>query len=168
MNVWWLASNINSGGPSYADMKAGKFLGQGWSKIRDLSVFYNDVKTTKKFSNENALKDIIEKEVDYFYAGNAKNEAGRILCNLLKLQTDDLVIVCDGKTVKGIAKIPENSAYAYVPTQNYGHRLINITDWKDWNNAKAGFTPTVPGQGVNGIQKVRNNKQSIITAWSKL
>lgn len=170
MTVWWLASGINSNGPSYSDMKNGNFIGQGFPKIRDLSVFHNDYSRNGKFNSERYLKKIINFEARYFYINDptAKNGAGRILCNLLKMEKDDLVVICDGTTVKGIAKIPDNPTYQYDDSQNYAHRLTDIVDWKDWDETKSGFTLTPPAQGVNGIQKVKKMANNIKSAWNVL
>ena len=169
MTVWWLASGVNINGPSYYEMKKGKFIGQGFQKINDIKKL-QDFLTNRQISDYDFLRKAIDAEFEYKYKDDesAKKNAARILCNLLKIQQDDLVVICDGTTVKGMAKIPANPTYEYKQNELYAHRLTNITNWKDWDETKAGIPPNPPNQGIVGIEKLSKDSEKIVKAWQQL
>ncbi len=131
MNVWLLAIDRNYS--SYEELKIRNEVAQGWSALGDLSALLpdNDQKAPR---DKSKFRDIIYKMVDYVYGGwDDPRDPGRVILNLVSIKDGDYVICCEGETIRGIAKVAQNSSYKFRdPYQfDYAHAMGPVSEWQE-------------------------------------
>lgn len=165
MSVWWLAASAGNAHSSYDELKSRKVLAQGWAKIGDIKAL-----TPLKNGKEYLFKKIIKKMVLYCYGKNpdSYSNSERRICNLLKIQKGDIVVVCEGTTVKGLAKITNDVSYSFDGNYDYAHQIGPVDAWKDWDSSIVGNAPRTKAFGPEGVQRCMKNEYDFITAWNNL
>lgn len=152
MAVWLLA--IDREYSSYEELKYRKVLGQGWSKIGDLSPLL-PVKSEQKF------REVITSYVSYVYDDREDSrDPGRIILNLNKFSNGDYVICCEGESVRGIAKLTEPVKYHYDNPKlyEYAQVIYPVTTWVDLTeNGKI----KIKSMGPVGIQRYGGDVEHI-------
>ena len=168
MSVWWLAASANNGDCSYIGLKGRKVLAQGWPYIGDLSAIFNAKRDEKK------LKKLLHALIDYCYPDKADkvdpNPEKRFM-NLLNIQVGDIVVICEGLSIKGLAKITTPLSYSYYNNNGayeYAHQFGSVTEWKDWDVSKVGPAPRPHAQGPKGVEQCHKDATTFINAWNKL
>ncbi len=143
MTAWLIA--IDKQHCCYEELKYRKVIAQGWSRIGDLSPLL-------RIKDQGKFKEIITNYISYFYEGwKDKRNPGRILLNLLSIKKGDFVICCEGKTIRGIAKITTDLKYDFQNPElyEYAQCIFPVTKWKDTNNSHGIKLKTRGPVGIN-------------------
>lgn len=156
MAIWLLA--IDREHSSYEELKYRRVLGQGWAAIGDLSPLL-PVKSEYKF------KEVIKHYVSYVYDSNGdKRDPARVLYNLTKFKKGDLVICCEGQTVRGVARLTEHVEYHYDNPKLYEYAQVvyPVTDWVDVDENHG---IRIKAMGPVGIQKYGGDAEPVVSLF---
>ena len=135
MAVWWLATSENDKNCSYAELKQRKILAQGWD-IGDLT------NLIAQYPDKNVLQNALQPLINNNYPKNNQKNGdyrAKSIVNLLRMEAGDIVAVCEGIEVKGLAKITEPLTYSYDSNYEYANQVCVVSDWKDWDSSKVGI-----------------------------
>lgn len=165
MNVWWLATSAKDKNSSYSELKSRRVIAQGWPEIGDLTDLIR--LHTDKASLERKLHELIE---EIYPNKNKQSDKHRekSIVNLLRIKPEDIIVICEGISIKGLAKVTEPLTYSFDENYGYAQQAGPIKKWKDWDSNKVGKAPKTPGQGPKGIQHCRKDSQQFINAWNIL
>jgi len=163
MNTWWLA--IDRQCTSYLELKHRKVVAQGWPDLDDLKTLCPLVANP---TNSGLFQQVVgELEMIVYRSSKSPN----IMWNLMRIQTDDLVIGIEGTVVKGICQMAKNGwesyHYDYRGVYSYAQTVGFPVEWIDWDPIIFGFVPTPPAQSVSGIAGLVNQHQAVVDAWNK-
>ncbi len=166
MDVWWLAIDKNQKHTSYEELKHRKVVAQGWPALGNLVTLLPLVRAERRDLFRRAMQALHE----CVYPED-RAEVDRIMWQLLRLQTGDLVVGIEGVEVRGICQLGHNGwdSYRYddPDAYNYAHTVGFPVKWIDWNADEFGFTPQPPAQSVAGIREMQNDRQRVIDAWER-
>ena len=165
MTVWWLAASARENDCSYSELKHRNVLAQGWPDTDDLTTLI------ESHTDKSSLEKALHKEIEKYYPN--KNKASDVhreksLVNLLRIKPEDIIVICEGIEIKGLAKVKEPLVYSYDGNYEYAHQVSSVIEWKDWDSGKAGIPPKTPGQGPKGIEHCNADAKQFIKAWSML
>lgn len=165
MNVWWLATSAKDGDSCYFELKQRKVLAQGWPEIGDLTDFI------RLHTNQSSLERKLHNLIEEIYPNKNKQSdkhREKSIVNLLRIKPEDIIVICEGINVKGLAKVTEPLIYSFNNNYEYAQQVGPVKEWKDWDSIKVGKAPKTPGQGPKGVEHCRKDAQHFINAWNIL
>lgn len=117
-SYWKIGSKAGSNGNSiWPEMKQNSVVSIGWEKLGNLSS--RDALTKQNLANE------LLSEGYYTKKGIASRKAGEILNFYQNIKPGDIVVICEGETALGIAKV--NGDYEFNQTLDFPHyRAVEI------------------------------------------
>ncbi len=146
---WRIGTKLGNDGPAiWEDMKAGRFIAVGWSGIGDLS----EVEQSKK------NKDVLAEEMKDIWPDNpstASNQAGQLLAFCHQIAENDIVLACDGKTVRGIARVM--GGYEFHEGSEFPHRHS-----VEWLSLDEWVLPVWKGLLLSSVREIRHEKHAEI------
>lgn len=175
--VWEIG--IAKGYSSYAELKQRRVVAQGWPNTGDLSDLFG--------KQENIIRNSAR------VIKVAGSDRAYVFVNLLlNIKQGDLVIACEGTSVKGICEIGSNINYGYdfngnisdVSPEDFDHtpyektkdlqghfdyaNCLYFVDWVNWSDFEKTTEckpPNISPQAPKGIVRCHQDPQKILDAW---
>jgi hypothetical protein len=157
---------------TYQELKERHVVAQGWSGTGDLRNLFRQPEDT--VANDPRIANL---------NGLGQRTLKNLLCHII---AEDLVIACEGKSVKGICEIGPDIAYGYDidgkisrvdPKHFWPNGLcfeyanvlfpVDWVDWDDFNEVPGRQPPGTGGRGVLGIQRCKQDPVGILQAWTQ-
>ena len=161
MSTWWLAIDRNY--TSYDELKYRKVVAQGWPGIGDLKTLCALVPANEKDAFLTAVAALSRVN------GDAENPAGRVMWDLFKIRSGDLVVGIEGVNVKGVCELTKNGweSYRYDSPEayNYAQTIGFPVEWIDWDPV-FGPPPVAPAHGVQGVAGLQAESHRVAEAWA--
>ena len=169
-NVWWFAADKKYPGSSYEDLKARRVIAQGWPLLGDLTTALPLIAASRDTAKEilapycrtHILRGELQPEQIY--------KPANTLHFLLQIEQGDVLVALEGTTPRGMAESPLDalSGYRYDdPDYNYAHVVADDVEWVDLPPDDA-WMLAVPGQGIQGVRRIRKSRKVAEEIWSKL
>lgn len=141
------AIGIASEETEYRVLKDQNTVSQGWPDTKDLSFLFQTVEKVSDY-------------LDYF--GYVQDKKLRNFANnFFEIQTGDIILACEGQTIKGICEIPEDFVYFYNPDNpHYPNSLFPVL-WVDWGDFCNDETISKAGGQFGPIGIINSGKANI-------
>lgn len=141
------AIGIASEETEYRVLKEQHTVSQGWPDTKDLSFLFQTVEKVSDY-------------LDYF--GYVQDKKLRNFANnFFEIQTGDIILACEGQTIKGICEIPEDFVYFYNPDNpHYPNSLFPVL-WVDWDDFCNDETISKAGGQFGPIGIINSGKANI-------
>lgn len=129
---------------NYKVLKEQHTVSQGWSDTGDLSFLFHTTEELNNYLPHFGFDPVDQK---------LKNASKQLL---KEIKTGDIILACEGQTIKGICEMPEDFIYFYnLKNPNYPNSLFPV-HWVDWEIfCKDNKIKTAGGQfGPKGIVNI--------------